>query len=611
MKKMFYLLVAVVIVWGGYIYSQVYHFGVLKSIYSTLSLFLGDVEVPDGKDNLLWWQDIYIVGLLAILVTSWVVIALYLKIIGKTLYRFWMINRKNPIVVIGLGEGNRAYIDSELNVGNSDIIVIEADKNNPYIEHYGSKILVEVADASKSRVLQELKVQNKKHIVISTGSDVLNISIAQEILHLNSEAKIFLHLNSKSFKDYQRDGGILEAKNIKIFSYYEEAARELFESVDIDGFGKKIIKSDKKFAIAVVGNTKLAHEVVAQACIVGQLPNENRLTIYCIDKDAKSFREALVLEFKNIESVPNVSLEFIETDYTKNAFYEHSVWQKELTNIVLCFEEENANLAIANHLTNFTFIDAIVAKKFNTKIAVAMSASNRLSESLVENDELYKHICTFAQSDKCSSREYIVSQSRNDLAIAINYIYNNIGANLENYDEYKYNFYRYDGKAFNENEYLDINIDNWHELSYFKKESNRAVADHIKTKLKYLGLKLKKSDEHKEILFKVNKKIFDEKLTDIVKLAKSEHYRWNAFHFLHGFKKIDFVTKAKKKALEKEYEKRRLHMCLVQFDEFKARDKELQKLGYTQGQFEGYDVMIVKFIPHIASFAGYELVERA
>ena len=55
------------------------------------------------------------------------------------------------------------------------------------------------------------------------------------------------------------------------------------------------------------------------------------------------------------------------------------------------------------------------------------------------------------------------------------------------------------------------------------------------------------------------------------------------------------------------HEAKKVHMCLIEFDEFKNRSDELLELGFAEGEFEGYDFMINEHIPLILANAGYKI----
>jgi hypothetical protein len=316
------------------------------------------------------------------------------------------------------------------------------------------------------------------------------------------------------------------------------------------------------------------------------------------------------VEFPSIVDVPNVNLVYKKADTASMEFYKLDIWQEEnLTHIILCNENDKINLDIAANLTNVQYLEASVDKTMKCKIHIAMSDSTVLGKQIDDNSSLFDHMHIFAQTQKLSNKEFIVAKGRDDQAIATNTIYNIMVPTVTDYDKYQYAFSLYAGD-YDNSVYMNLTMTDWTEKHYFFKESNRAVADHMKTKLKYLGLTTKKSEQHKNNLFLKNKEIFETKLQNhLVQLAKCEHYRWMAFHYLQGYKPMEFISKKEKEKRKQELENKKQHMCLVPFDAFKTRSNKLEALDYSKGYFEGFDIMIVKHIPQILTYAGYELVE--
>ncbi len=50
------------------------------------------------------------------------------------------------------------------------------------------------------------------------------------------------------------------------------------KNMHIDGKSNEILSSNDEYSIVILGNTNLSYEVILQACIMGQLPNENKLS---------------------------------------------------------------------------------------------------------------------------------------------------------------------------------------------------------------------------------------------------------------------------------------------------------------------------------------------
>lgn len=431
---------------------------------------------------------------------------------------------KNYIIVCGLGENNRIYIDSEIRYSKVNIIIIEQNKNNPYIEEYKRLGLsVIIGDATNKQLLQTLNIENSKYILISVENNMLNLKITAQILELDEDhkIKIYLNLENRSLRYLHKENNLLRNNNIKIYSYYEEASRELFDKFDIDGQSDKIINSNDNFSIAIIGNTNLAYEVISQACIMGQLPNENMFTIYCIDNDVKKFQQTVELNYTQIDNIPNISMKYICLDINSKDFYENNLWEDNLTNIILCFEDDQINLDIAYNLANITYLDVIADNKLNTNIILAMFNEYSLSTTIKNNNQSFGNFSIFANAKDICDRRYLINEERDKRAIAINELYRQ-----KNQKDAK----------------------EWQELTYFEKESNRASADHIKIKKKYL--KINANDKAKELL------------------AKCEHNRWNTYHFLNGYR-LDRIKNHHKK----------LHPCLVEYTkltkEYKEYDREM------------------------------------
>jgi Trk K+ transport system NAD-binding subunit len=432
----------------------------------------------------------------------------------------------NTIIVIGLCDKNRIYIDSELALGNR-LIIVEQNKENLYINEYmkTSNVSVLIANPKEKETLLKLNLDAKKYIVVSTGKDVDNIEIVSQILILNLNVNIYVQIENRNLRYFHKDNGLLKGKNIKIFSYYEDASRELFIKYDIDGENDKIISSNEDYSIVIFGNTHLSHEVIFQACIMGQLPNENKLTIYCLDKNPKRFQQKVALNYTEINNIPNIKIKYIKFDIDSKLSYIKNFWyDRNLTNIFICYENEETNLEIAANLSNITYINEIEKEEFKTNIILAIFNEYNISNCIKTNQNSFKNFFTFGLTRDICTKEYLIDEIRDIRAKATNEIYNKNA-------EPKYQ-------------------KSWEERSYFEKESNRASADHIKIKQKYL-------------------KIDNSDLT-IEKLARCEHNRWSAFHYLNGWKYA-----------KKRNPKIKLHHCLVPYDNLdesnKAKDRAMVK----------------------------------
>ena len=254
---------------------------------------------------------------------------------------------------------------------------------------------------------------------------------------------------------------------------------------------------------------------------MGQLPNENKLTIYCLDKNPKKFQQKVELNYTEINSISNIEIKYIKFDIDSKLSYMKDFWyDMNLTNIFVCYENEETNLEIAANLSNITYLKEIEKKELKTNIILAIFNEYNISNCIKTNQNSFKNFFTFGLTRDICTKEYLIDEIRDIRAKATNEIYNKNA-------EPKYQ-------------------KSWEERSYFEKESNRASADHIKIKQKYLNID--NSDLGKE------------------KLARCEHNRWNAFHYLNGWKYS-----------EKEDKIIKLHDCLVPYDSLNENIKEYDR----------------------------------
>jgi hypothetical protein len=159
------------------------------------------------------------------------------------------------------------------------------------------------------------------------------------------------------------------------------------------------------------------------------------------------------------------------------------------------------------------------------------------------------------------------------------------------------------------------------------KLSSLAQAKHIDIKLKALGLQKLKSDKNAEALLRENRLVFDNILkedrdtlclsdkflkeyshelnkmyakkefevkyfpkdfkTIFEKLIRSEHNRWNAFHYLNGWKYANEKNKNKKE-----------HNYLTTLDKFSTLESQITVL---------YDIYSILYIPNYLANAGYAI----
>jgi hypothetical protein len=170
--------------------------------------------------------------------------------------------------------------------------------------------------------------------------------------------------------------------------------------------------------------------------------------------------------------------------------------------------------------------------------------------------------------------------------------------------------YDYKGETDIDDEKIE---EKWKKASTHHRYANRTQALHLDIKLLAFGLKRQNSTLSIEKLLVKNKSILYSKIENYQKIeeqlqfyksdyfpktfdttllnrvARSEHNRWNAFHYLDGWE-----YKAERNDNAKQ------HNCLQALKDFTdEKAKEMYQ----------YDLMSVLSIPNYTAYAGYELVE--
>ncbi len=597
----------------------------LPSFYHAAALFTINIKTdsPSLTDNSLTW--LYIIGLIAALYTITSLISLVAKqFVDHSL--IWVIKQKPYILVCGLGSKGSFYIESELASGEHQIIAIEKNPINPNIEKFRNQgIAVIVGNAKEKELLKSLNIKQVIHIVSLAGEDMTNMEISlslQDVLKKKNikEKKLFMHMENQKIDIFHQDRKIFKHTklHIEMFSMTEHAvaeyaAKTLFLTHAIEGMDAKKIDSNMDFSIVVVGNSKLAIEVIKQICELGHFPNENRINIYCIGSDIENLKQTILFHYPNIDRIGNIYLTYIKLDTESTEFYQDKVWKKDIVNVVLCNDSAEKNLDIALKLIDNTYLHTIHNKSMKTKIHIAIYENDLIAKYINKNDEYFKYFSTFAQTSKMLSREAIVESKFDLIAKCICFPTDHIYNPMETYSD------------------LDKIEHHWYsQATLIQRTSSQAEAYHIPVKLKALGLTYKNvTNLDKASLLKRNKlflqkgefgeelkflglddvtlqnmtqkyadwfifekefKYFPAEFTLLIeKLTRAEHNRWISHYYLMGW---EYSSEMTQKDL-------RQHQFLLPLEHM----TDEQKFSIL------YDIYAILYIPNLLAKAGYEIVK--
>lgn len=546
-------------------------------------------------------------------------------------------------VLFGLGEINRSYLDSLFVEESgktenlvSKTLIVESNSNSRYIDEYRQKgFVVLVGDALSDIVQAKLNYENMSNAIIALGYDRHNIEFSKQIMakySAKSAIKLVIHIQNKDLEILFNTSIIEENKkiNIKTFSFYEEVAKTLFRSHFIDGDTNEYINTKKEFTSIVLGDNELVEKILFQIALISHLPYENQHTVYLINKNAsnlfKRIRKKLYYK-KEENSFPNLKIIPYNLDHDTLEFFEDSLWNKDnLVNIIVAFDEEKQNLDLAVELYNRIYLENAINKSYMPKILVGIYNEMLLSQIINENNEEFNNFYTFGNINNILSYSKLIDEDLDLLGKLINYNYEgflegkNDGYNkykLINYKQQREEYIRSLNSDQNDtknsigelNTYQKVNEKWYNRAELHNKLSSISQAEMIDIKLKVVGLKRKKSNiKNIDKLLKKNRKIFDKHLelkeefngkfifpkefeSDIFRrLIRMEHNRWNAYHFLHGWKYSEIKNKSIKK-----------HDCLISLEKFKKEENQDTIV---------HDIYSFMYIPNYLAEVGDEIIEH-
>jgi len=605
----------------GYIVSDQTN-GFFDVLNSTIALFWGDFK--DDNNILLDLAK----SLAFLFVFSGAIFVFFSSKVNDWIVK--NVQKKPYNLVIGLSNQNQHYInslesadssaesktdkksDSSFKPSRNSTLIIEANTNHEAVERYRKKGFGVVSSKAEEAIDALDHPDNLEMCIISTGSDRQNIALALKLIEkisTNKKRSIYVRVDNRDlsvlFQDHIKVVGSQTEKGIDLIPHSLQTiiCRQLFKKHSILGLQTELVDSDLPFHIAVVGASKLSIEIIYHLAILAHLPNQNHLTIHLIDTEAKKFCANIEKHFPGIAQIPQLTLEPLELDSKSLEFYQDAIWHRtNLTNIIIATDTDDKNLDIAVNLQDTTYIQETTHEgQFHTQVLFAISSHTGLGSKISDNNNTFANFHAFGDLSQALNEGNLIDEDLELIAKLINHGYNNLPVD----------------KRISEDDLHE----EWMALSLHKKESNRAQAIHIVTKLTCLGLHKTKSaevlgSEKKERdkifndLLRKNRQAMDQilperatiepKLMDFTaadfpvsfsnlldKLARAEHDRWNAFHYLKGYQCNKKTNEAAKQ-----------HKCLLPLEKFKT--DELKRLY-------GYDLAAVVYIPLYLAHAGYEI----
>lgn len=465
------------------------------SILNSIKLFGLDFPSDPLKLN----AYIYVAITLAIITLTFTITLIFIKD-GLERFQRSITYNKEHIAVFGLGEASRSFLNSYSKEKRKErIVIIESDPNNEKLEEYrnmGYGVLV--GDSLSENTLERLNFKNMKYALIALGNDRINIELAEKIIkiysnkNIGTEIKLIIHIQNKDLDilfhqnldlpDLKMKKGMnSQPIDIKTFSFFNEAAEQLFDKYSIDGDRNEYINSGASFTNILIGNGELLKSVIYQMALVSHLPKNNKQKVIIVDEKAKNIVENIKKHLHyDHDNFPKFIIEGKPLDKNKLEYFSHEIWTtKNLVNVIIAFDEEAENLDLALELFNRTFISKDIDKEKTPKIIFAIYNQTLLSKLINKDQKALKNFFTFGNSEEVLSYTNLIEEENDFIARLINSDYGKI--------YHPHSLLHDDGKTRAD----------WHDFArYSDKQSNIAQAKHIDIKLKAMGLKKESLDDY-------------------------------------------------------------------------------------------------------------------
>lgn len=575
------LILAIITVFSAFIgYVFQLGLGIPEAFYSIYGFFGGNGDAGDIQSSIL----LKIAAFTAPLSVAMLIIFFFFQELNK--WWFLTFRAKDHCIICGLGHMGMALAEDILDnhvQKYSKLVIIEPDEGNPNVELMRLRgAIVLHGDATNEKIAKKAKAKSAKSIITLTGSDISNLEIAITLAKMQAnEPKLYIHLEHRE-NEALLQSELFKNLNIKGFNTYDHAAQTLFMRLplggNVDTMGEDVVK------IAIIGADTVGMSVLYRVLNLGHFYNGKPIEVTIYDEE---------IEPKKQHFLKTYPVEF-DCEYWKIAFHEESVFyaQKELpyNQIIFCKRNTQQSFADAMRLVRNK------ASLLEHKEVFVFADSHEMIASLVDagKEGAFKSLFTFGEFKKICAHDVIVNEALDSMAIQTNARYNDL------------------------HDYNDKNLSpaqQWKNLDPFLKDSNRMQVEHLFVKLKVINNYLEKAIPQGD--FEIIKQeamqrwfvyggtmLWDDikgaktlatyiPLDVLENLARTEKMRWNAFHILNGWQKLDIPHDAKEK-VKKDKEKK-LHPCLVPWEgldyvsnnhnhDYKSDDVETVMRAYEMAQ---------------------------
>jgi hypothetical protein len=345
-------------------------------------------------------------------------------------------------------------------------------------------------------------------------------------------------------------------------------------------------RAKRNFTVMILGFGPVGQSALLRLVMNGQFMGSNMRAII-IDKDIDNLKDCFEHRYPGLKLCCKIEPQNINVQ--QNDFFALLDKEENLDYIVAALHSDGMNKQIALDIKHhyerkgvkalpFIAVAELNGSLYEKKQGVAVLKKNGSLHETKQKEKIF----VFGSRDEVYKESVIIRPKTDSMAREVNRVYRSL----------------YGGQL-------------WHELEWFKQESNRASADFIPAMLKLASIERDKVPEEGPLV-KDN-----DPLAEI--LAQTEHLRWNAFHAAMGYRPISIKEMNRRfdeyqgdgdDRLEfaRRDSKARLQVCLVHWDELDKVSEAYRELERRDGKkpkkdFKENDHDIIRNIPTILKAA--------
>lgn len=514
--------------WGYLIYGKG-ETSLPTAFYHAIQLFALHMPLLEGHIN---WQ--LEVGRWAAATSAGLTIAILLKRGFLTEWQLFLLRMtKKHVIVCGLGDvGKQLALDFKKS--GSKVIAIERSATAPGIAEVESHgITVFIDDAKDIDTLSKVHAHYAKYVLAVCSDDDTNIAITVAVRDLAvaeksapKDAVCLLLLADPDLRDKVaptltssgRDGEF--QINVGGFDMPEMLSRLAFEEhpLDFDGIKEKELT---KVHLVVVGTGPLGEALAIKALQLCHFANRSRPRLTIVGNDAQGLIDRLAQRHPHVDSWYDAQpVNCDRSDPKLPGKVVALLAKEELVTVAICpgsgrdGEVESQNVGMALSIKEALQGNSVK----HTQILVYLrrkSGFGKLFESMGKSDDKVS-VHAFGLIETLCDRNTLLHEKQDCLARSLHLEY------LEEQEEKKKKV-EADGKQFVSRPAHKP----WTILPEIFRESNRMAADHLAVKLRAIGLRVDIEGKPGAI------NSFPDPGDN---LAMMEHERWNAEHWLDGWR---------------------------------------------------------------------------